>query len=281
MGILNTILLEIINEQNLPILKTTGNKPIANAIKNRNKITFYYSGPRKPKKDSVKAGYRIKVEPVALGLSKKGKLILRAWVDVPSTTKTGFGKGHWRTFMLGRTNNVQVTDEVFNEKRPGYNEEGDGSMSVVYVKTDWNKPVKPKPEPISKQKEPEITKVAPKKEPQKTEPQKQELPQPKPIEKPEKEPTQPTQDVDKEYQDKQKELYNLKRDEWINKQKEIGGNIKPGQGTRERFRKEVEKELPQPKPEEKPLPNPEEEPKDETDNQLQESIRRIKSLMFS
>ena len=288
MEITKDFLLYIISEQNgnLPILKTTGNKPIVDAIKNRKKITFYYSGPRKPKKDSVKPGYRVKVEPVALGLSKKGNLIVRGWTDVPSTTKTGFAKGNWRTFILSRANNIQITDEVFNEKRPGYNDNGDGSMSVVYVKTDWTKSnapkkeLKPKEVPISKEKEPA-----------KVEPKTTELPQPKPEVKPD--PT-PQDTTNQDIANKQKELYKKKESDWIAKQKEIGGNIKPGQGTRERFRKEVEKELTQPKPEVKPepapqpqpevkpepAPKPEEDKNDNTDNQLQESIKRIKSLMF-
>ena len=49
---LNNTIFDIIEEQS--ILKTTKTKPIVDAIKNRKKITFYYSGPRKPKKDSVK-----------------------------------------------------------------------------------------------------------------------------------------------------------------------------------------------------------------------------------
>ncbi len=253
MEITKDFLLYVINEQygNLPILRTTGNKPIVNAIKNRKKITFYYSGPRKPKKTSVKSGYRVKVEPVALGLSKKGKLIMRAWVDTPSTTKTGFGKGHWRTFILSRTNNIQITDEVFNEKRPGYNDNGDGSMSVVYAKTDWTKTDSPKKEvvptkePISKEKEP--AKVEPTKiEPTKVEPKTKELPQPKPEVKPNPAPTPETPPKEEP---------------------------KPEE-------KPQSQELPQPKPQEKPEPNPEDEKTDEKDNQLQESIKRIKSLMF-
>ena len=71
---INKIFFNVIEEQN--ILKTTKTKPIVDAIKNRNMITFYYSGPQKPKKDSVKNGYRVKAEAVALGLSKKGNLIV-------------------------------------------------------------------------------------------------------------------------------------------------------------------------------------------------------------
>lgn len=279
---INKTLLKVIEEQN--ILKTSKTKPIVDAIKNRNMITFYYSGPQKPKKDSVKNGYRVKAEAVALGLSKRGNLIVRAWVQPPSVTKTGFEKHGWRTFIIGRMSNVKITDEKFDQQRPKYKLGSDDSMSVTYVTADWTKKpeikksriTKPTEKPVDKPKVEPVKPEVPSTEVPKTEPTKTELPQPKPEEKPEKEPV--SQTTDKEYQDKQKELYNIKKDEWINKQKEIGGNIKPGQGTRARFNKEVEKELSQPKPEEKPSENPEDDVKDKN---LQESLKRIKRLMFS
>jgi hypothetical protein len=283
---LNKIIFEILEEQS--VLKTTRTKPIVDAIKNRKKITFYYSGPRKPKKDSVKAGYRVKAEAVALGLSKKGNLVMRAYVQPPSTSKKGFEKHGWRTFMLSRMSGTNVTDEIFNEKRPGYKEGNDNGLSVTYVTTDWtNKPEvkkprivtqKPSTEPI-KQVEPPIEKPPVKGEKPTTniEPiEPSSLPEPKPEKTPDLTPQDTTgQDL----KDKEKELYDKKKSDWVNKQKEIGGNIKPGQGTRERFKKEVEKELPQPKPEEKPSVNPEENDV-EDDKNLQENIKRIKSLML-
>lgn len=272
---INKIFLNVIEEQN--ILKTTKTKPIVDAIKSRNMITFYYSGPQKPKKDSVKNGYRVRAEAVALGLSKKGNLIVRAWVQPPSVSKKGFAKHGWRTFIVGRMSNVEVTDDIFNGKRPEYKEGSDNSMTVTYVTTDWtNKPEikKTTAKPIEKAKvEPVKPETSPVVVP-KTEPTKTELPQPKPEEKPSEDP----QDADQESLDKKKDLYNTKKSEWVNKQKEIGGNIKPGQGTRARFSKEVEKELSQPKPEEKPSVSPEDEVKDKN---LQESLKRIKRLMFS
>ncbi len=236
---LNNTIFDIIEEQS--ILKTTKTKPIVDAIKNRKKITFYYSGPRKPKKDSVKAGYRVKAEVVALGLSKKGNLVMRAYVQPPSTSKKGFAKHGWRTFMLSRMSGTEITDEIFNEKRPGYKEGPDSGLSVTYVTTDWTK--QPKTKKIEKPKVEPTTAVKPpieKPDVKGEKPQPQikstELPQPKPEVKPEPVP-----------QD----------------------NVNP--------EKEVEKELPQPKPEEKPVQNPE----DEENKELQESIKKIKSLMFS
>jgi hypothetical protein len=284
---LNKVIFEILEEQS--VLKTTKTKPIVDAIKNRKKITFYYSGPRKPKKDSVKPGYRVKAEAVALGLSKKGNLVMRAYVQPPSTSKKGFAEHGWRTFILNRMSGTEITDEIFNEKRPGYKEGNDNGLSVTYVTTDWTSKSDVKKPRIVKQKttteptrqvEPSIEKPdvkGEKPEPQ-TEPKTTELPQPKPEVNPTKEPDQSPEEPNQDLKDKQKELYNKKQSEWINKQKEIGGNIKPGQGTRARFSKEVEKEIPQPKPEEKPSVNPEDN--NDEDKNLQENIKRIKSLML-
>ncbi len=240
---LNKTIFTVLKEQN--ILKTTKTKPIVDAIKNRKKITFYYSGPRKPKKDSVKAGRRIDAEAVALGLSKKGNLIMRAYVQPPSVSKKGFDKTGWRTFILSRMSDVQIGDETFDSKRPQYKEGGDNSMSVTYVTSDWTKQPKVKKEkkpqePTPQLKTTEPTPTKPSVEPVSTEkpqpePQKQELPQPKPEVKPE-----PIQ----------------KEPETTEPEKE---------------------ELPQPKPEDKPS----EKPEDEENKNLQESIKKIKHLMFS
>ena len=240
---LNNIIFDIIEEQS--ILKTTKTKPIVDAIKNRKKITFYYYGPRTPKKDSVKAGYRVKAEAVALGLSKKGNLVMRAYVQPPSTSKKGFAKHGWRTFMLSRMNGAEITDEVFNEKRPGYKEGPDGGLSVTYVTTDWTKQPEtkkikkpePKVEPTTAVKppieKPEVKGEKPQPQVKSIEPKPAELPQPKPEVKPTKTPEPPKEEP------------------------------KPT-------------ELPQPKPEDKPVQNPE----DEEDNNLQENLKRIKSLML-
>lgn len=276
---LNKIINIVFEQANL--VKTTATKPIADAVKNREKISFMYYGPTKPKKNSVKPGKRIKVEPVAIGLSKKGNLILRGWVEPPSVSKKGFNKTNWRTFILGRMRNVEFTGETFDQKRPGYKEGSDNSMTVTYVTSDWtkkpkvSKPIKPTVEPKPVVKKPEPPKKV---EPEKVEPQKTELPEPKPQQKPTKvtpTPTQPQGVETTDLTDRQKELYNKKRDEWIAQQQQTGGNIKPGEGTRERFKKEVEKELPEPKPQEKPEENPE-----NTIDNLQEEIQKIKKLII-
>jgi hypothetical protein len=178
-------IINLINEQTYKGNSKT--QPLINAIKKRNTVTFYYSGPIKPKKDSVKRGTRYKAEVMALGLTKKGYMAIRAYVQPPSTSKKGFKKHGWRTFLVGRMSNIQInTDEVFDTKRPGYKEGDDRSFSVTYAKTDWG--VKSNPKPIEKP-TPQ-PKIEPTTKPKtKVEPQKTELPQPKPIEKPQDEPT--------------------------------------------------------------------------------------------
>ena len=245
MSFTNTIFL-ILEEE--AILRTTKTKPIVDAIKSRNKISFFYSGPRKGK-DSVKSGNRIDAEAVALGLSKKGNLIVRAYVQPPSVSKKGFNKTGWRTFMVSRMGNLKISDEKFDQKRPDYKEGDDRSMSVTYVTTDWtNKPEVKKPRIIKPK--PEVPSAAPTTEPKPSaepttttqEPKTTELPQPKPKVKPEKivEPTK----------------------------------VEPQTSEPE----QKPEELPQPKSTEKPVANPEE---DEENKNLQESIKNIKRLMFA
>lgn len=224
---LNKLIDNIINEA-VGVINATANKPIVKAIKNRNPISFFYNGPRKKKKDSVKPGRRIKAEVVAMGLSKKGNLIVRAWVEPPSVSKTGFEKGNWRTFIASRMGSIIIhDDETFENKRPGYKEGDDKSMTVTYVTSDWTKtkPVKKEPNKpaqptkdlpkkatdatkavkdtvASKQKEPkQIKKPEPPKEkevePTKTEPnQKIDTP----VNKPE-EPTKEKEDLVKKAED--------------------------------------------------------------------------------
>ena len=248
MSFTNTIF-KILEEQN--ILKTTKTKPIVDAIKNRKKIDFYYSGPRKGR-DSVKSGKRESAELVAIGLSKRGNLIVRAYVDTPSVSKKGFEKTNWRTFMVSRMSDVKISDEKFDQKRPDYEEGADNSMSVTYVTSNWtNKPEVKKPRIVKSK--PEVpsatatTEPTPSVEPTTTttpeEPKTTELPQPKTQTKPEKVVSKP----------------------------------EPTQTEPETTEPKTQ-ELPQPKQTEKPVANPEE---DEENKNLQESIKNIKRLMFS
>lgn len=191
----------LVKEQKIPAtLNSNRNRPgsIANAIKKRNPVSFFYNGPR----GTVQPGKRYKAEMVAMGLSKKGNMIVRAWVEPPSRSKTGFEKGHWRTFMVARMNQIEIFDqETFDQKRPGYKEGDDNSMTVTYVTSDWSttpqpEPQQPQPEPAQ---QPEPQQQEPSQpEPQSVEPQAVNLPQPEPENRPSMEPPKADGDTEDE-----------------------------------------------------------------------------------
>ena len=273
---------------------------ITKAIKNRFLVSFYYNGP----KGEVLPGRRIKSELVALGLTKKGNLVARGWVQPPSISKRGYEKHGWRLFMLNRMSGIQIyEDETFDVKRPNLNDSGDKSLSVVYVTSDWGTlptvpkkdDEKPKPETKPELPEPKPS-VEPDIEPEPdTEPEptiEPELPEPKPESKPPITPD-PKIDFTSEIYDELKKkvqdvdgkktispddfnvlMNNLRKKEfndWSNRKKEIGDNSKPGEGTRRRIEKETEIKLFNLM---------------KKDNivigtiPLQESIKRIKALIF-
>ena len=173
MKLLKDIYNFLVSEQKVPaFLKSKRNRPgsLSTAIKKRNPVSFFYNGPR----GKVQAGRRIKAELVALGLSKKGNMIVRAWVEPPSRSKTGFQKGNWRTFIVSRMSQIEIFDqETFDVKRPGYKEGDDNSMSVTYVTSDWST-TPPVPADRDPQPEPQAEPTTQPQEPQPQEPRPQE-----------------------------------------------------------------------------------------------------------
>lgn len=282
---------KILLEDSLSGRKT---KPLVDAIKNRNPVTFYYSGPKSPEKDSVKSGVRVRAEVVAMGLSKKGNVIVRAYVQPPSVTKKGYNKTNWRTFIVNRMSNINIlSDEVFDNKRPGYKEgaESDrGPMVTTYVTADWTKTpdVKPKEVPPSPTPKPVEKSV------------KEPLPQPKVDDKPSATPLQQKDNVGdvfktlkpnevngekiittQDYQQAVNNLYKKKEEEWKNSQKELGKNTYPGEGTRKRFEMDSNKELSNIlKQNNINVADNIPEPETTETEPLQETISRIKSLML-
>ena len=74
------------------------------------------------------------IEPVALGKSKAGNLVMRAW-DREGASHTGY-KGEqplpgWRLFRLDKVLSCKPSGEVYNEPRPNYNFNGDKSMTTI------------------------------------------------------------------------------------------------------------------------------------------------------
>jgi predicted DNA-binding transcriptional regulator YafY len=103
---------------------------IINAIKNKHKVIIYYDGD-----EPGGRGIR-EIEPVCLGVSKSGNKILRAW-DMEGSSHTAY-KGEqplpgWRLFRLDKILSHKPTGEVYYEPKPGYNFNGDRSMTSVII----------------------------------------------------------------------------------------------------------------------------------------------------
>jgi hypothetical protein len=93
------------------------NQEIIDAIENQNVVEFYYEEE-----------LRI-VEPHCYGKTTAGNEGLRAFQTggFSSTGKMG-----WKMYDLGKANGIEVSDEIFDGPRPGYNP-GDKGMSVIYA----------------------------------------------------------------------------------------------------------------------------------------------------
>ena len=103
---------------------------IVNAIKKRQRVIVYYDGDEPGGK-----GLRI-VEPVCYGYSKAGNPVLRAWDLEGASHRAYLGQKQlpsWRMFRVDKIINYKPTLESFNEMRPGYNPNGDKSMTRVII----------------------------------------------------------------------------------------------------------------------------------------------------
>lgn len=126
------------------ILEIASLDSVQTAINNRNVVTIYYDGDEPGGK-----GIR-EVEPVALGKSKAGNLVMRGW-DREGSSHTAY-KGEqplpgWRLFRLDKILSFKPTGEIYNEPKPGYNFNGDKSMVSVITIAKFNNTPTPTPTP--------------------------------------------------------------------------------------------------------------------------------------
>jgi predicted DNA-binding transcriptional regulator YafY len=103
---------------------------IRKSIEQRQVCSIYYEGD-----EPGGRGLR-EIEPVALGRSKAGNLVLRAW-DKEGSSHTAY-KGEqplpsWRLFRVDKITLYKPLRDVFTEPKPGYNFNGDRSMSQVII----------------------------------------------------------------------------------------------------------------------------------------------------
>jgi predicted DNA-binding transcriptional regulator YafY len=108
---------------------------LQDSIKKKIVMTIYYDGDEPGGK-----GYR-RIEPVCLGYSKAGNLVLRAWdLDGASHTDT-IGEQPlpgWRLFRADKILTYQPTTDNFTEVRDGFNRTGDKSMTNVIAIADFS-----------------------------------------------------------------------------------------------------------------------------------------------
>lgn len=103
---------------------------VQDSIRNKKVIVIYYDGD-----DNGGKGYRT-IEPVCLGYSKKGNLVLRAW-EQEGKSHSRDTKGNpipgWRLFRLDKIFTYKPTMDNFVDIRPNYNPNGDRSMTRVLL----------------------------------------------------------------------------------------------------------------------------------------------------
>ncbi len=108
---------------------------LQDSIKKKKLVIIYYDG-----KDNGGKGLRT-IEPVCLGYSKKGNLVLRAWeregASYSEKNENNILPG-WRLFRLDKIFTLSPTMDNFYEMRPNYNPNGDKSMTRVLVNAKFN-----------------------------------------------------------------------------------------------------------------------------------------------
>ena len=117
------------------ILEVASVESVQNAINRRQVVSMNYDG-----NPDGGQGFRA-LEPVALGRSKRGNLVMRAW-DREGASHTAKTKKQplpgWRMFRLDKIFSLKPTGEVYNQPHPGYNFNGDKSMVSVITIAKFN-----------------------------------------------------------------------------------------------------------------------------------------------
>ncbi len=122
--------MKLLNSLKTLLNEAVSNNEVKDSIRKKKVVNIYYDG-----KDNGGKGYRT-IEPVCLGVSKKGKLVLRAW-EREGSSYSAQNEGNilpgWRLFRLDKIFTYTPTLDTFTEVRPGYNPNGDKSMTTVYL----------------------------------------------------------------------------------------------------------------------------------------------------
>jgi predicted DNA-binding transcriptional regulator YafY len=108
---------------------------VQRAIKQKQVVTVYYDGD-----EPGGRGLRT-IEPVCLGTSKAGNRVVRVW-DMEGASHTATTGEQplpgWRLMRLDKILTFKPTGQNFTTPRPGYNFNGDKSMTSVIVNAKFN-----------------------------------------------------------------------------------------------------------------------------------------------
>lgn len=108
---------------------------IQKSIRDKSITIIYYDGDEPGGK-----GLRT-IEPVCVGYSKAGNLVLRAWDEEGSSHTATTGEQPlpgWRLFRADKILSYRITPEKFTTARPGYNFDGDKSMTRVILNAKFD-----------------------------------------------------------------------------------------------------------------------------------------------
>jgi predicted DNA-binding transcriptional regulator YafY len=117
------------------ILEIASLNSITDAIKRRQRVIIYYQGD-----EPGGNGLRL-IEPVCFGYSKSGNPVLRAWDMEGASHRAYLGKKPlpgWRLFRVDKIVSLRPTNVTFKKPRPGYNMNGDKSMTRIIINAVFN-----------------------------------------------------------------------------------------------------------------------------------------------
>ena len=108
---------------------------IQNTIKKKQITVIFYDGD-----EPGGRGLRT-IEPVCVGYSKAGNMVLRAWDEEGSSHTATTGEQPlpgWRLFRVDKITMYKPLRTNFNQPRPNYNFNGDKSMSRIIINAKFN-----------------------------------------------------------------------------------------------------------------------------------------------
>ncbi len=110
------------------VLEAVNHEDAIKYIDKKQTIRIFYEGD-----DKVTKGWRY-VEPLVLGVSTAGNIVLRAYQFKGPSTQDSQG---WRLFRADRIREWSPIGKSFFQQRPMYNPDGDRGMITIYAQAKF------------------------------------------------------------------------------------------------------------------------------------------------